>query len=63
MPKAIARHRLETRLFTLLLGILFVATGALAFLTAMGLFIGQSAGFFAYMKQLAQDADSATRGV
>ncbi len=39
-----------------------VATGALAFLTAMGLFIGQSTGFFAYMKQLAQDADSATRG-
>src|SRR5436190_939140 len=37
------------------------ATGALAFLTAMGLFIGQSQGFFAYMKQLAQDADSATR--
>jgi hypothetical protein len=39
------------------------ATGALAFLTAMGLFIGQSQGFFAYMKQLAQDADSATRGL
>src|SRR5437763_41911 len=39
------------------------ATGALAFLTAMGLFIGQSSGFFAYMKQLAQDADSATRGL
>ncbi len=38
------------------------ATGALAFLTAMGLFIGQSQGFFVYMKQLAQDADSATRG-
>ena len=38
------------------------ATGALAFLIAMGLFIGQSQGFFAYMKQLAQDADSATRG-
>jgi hypothetical protein len=37
------------------------ATGALAFLTAMGLFIGQSQGFFAYMKQLAQDADRATR--
>jgi ferritin-like protein len=37
------------------------ATGALAFLTAMGLFIGQSAGFFAYMKQLAAAADSATR--
>jgi hypothetical protein len=28
----------------------------------MGLFIGQSQGFFNYMKQLAQDADSATRG-
>jgi hypothetical protein len=38
------------------------ATGALAFLTAMGLFIGQSSGFFAYMKQLAQDADRARRG-
>src|SRR5436309_1993618 len=38
------------------------ATGALAFLTAMGLFIGQSSAFFVYMKQLAQDADSATRG-
>ncbi|HZS18591.1 MAG TPA: ferritin-like domain-containing protein [Candidatus Udaeobacter sp.] len=37
------------------------ATGALAFLTAMGLFIGQSAGFFSYMKQLAQDADRARR--
>src|SRR5256714_3455420 len=39
------------------------ATGALAFLTAMGLFIGQSQAFFAYLKQLAQDADSATRGL
>src|SRR5437016_11289198 len=38
-----------------------VATGALAFLTAMGLFIGQSAAFFNYMKQLAQDADAAER--
>jgi hypothetical protein len=37
------------------------ATGALAFLTAMGLFIGQSQGFFNYLKQLAQDADAATR--
>ncbi|HEY4273094.1 MAG TPA: ferritin-like domain-containing protein [Candidatus Udaeobacter sp.] len=37
------------------------ATGTLAFLTAMGLFIGQSQGFFAYMKQLAQDADAAER--
>ena len=39
------------------------ATGALAFLTAMGLFIGQSTGFFNYMKQLAQDADAAVRGL
>src|SRR5436190_977959 len=39
------------------------ATGALAFLTAMGLFIGQSAGFFDYMKGLAQDADAAVRGL
>src|SRR5213080_733469 len=38
------------------------ATGALAFLTAMGLFIGQSQAFFAYMQQLAVDADNATRG-
>src|SRR5436309_1875684 len=37
------------------------ATGALAFLTAMGLFIGQSNAFFAYMTQLAQDADAAER--
>jgi Ferritin-like domain len=39
------------------------ATGALAFLTAMGLFIGQSQAFFNYMKQLAQDADAAERGI
>src|SRR5206468_1357360 len=37
------------------------AMGALAFLTAMGLFIGQSDDFFAYMTQLAQDADAARR--
>ena len=40
-----------------------IAMGALAFLTAMGLFIGQSDGFFAYMTQLATDADAAQRGV
>ena len=39
------------------------ATGALAFLIAMGLFTGQSGAFFAYMKQLAADADAATRGI
>ena len=39
-----------------------VAMGALTFLTNMGLFIGQSQGFFQYMTQLAQDADHAHRG-
>jgi hypothetical protein len=38
------------------------AMGALTFLTNMGLFIGQSNAFFAYMTQLAQDADRAQRG-
>jgi hypothetical protein len=38
------------------------AIGALQFLTDMGLFIGQSQAFFAYMTQLAQDADRAKRG-
>src|SRR5438876_6711932 len=38
------------------------ATGALAFLTAMGLFRGQSPAFFAYMTQLAQAADAARHG-
>ena len=39
-----------------------VATATLQFLTDMGLFIGQSSAFFAYMTQLAQDADRAKRG-
>jgi hypothetical protein len=39
-----------------------VAMGALQFLTNMGLFIGQSPAFFAYMTQLAQDADKAKHG-
>src|SRR5437867_5205337 len=38
-----------------------VAMGALKFLTDRGLFIGQSQAFFAYMTQLAQDADAAER--
>ena len=38
------------------------AMGAVKFLTDMGLFIGQSNAFFAYMTQLAQDADRAQRG-
>jgi len=29
----------------------------------MGLFIGQSQAFFAYMTQLAQEADAAVRGL
>jgi Ferritin-like domain len=36
-----------------------VAMGALQFLTEMGLFIGQSPAFFAYMTELAQAADHA----
>ena len=39
------------------------ATGALNFLTAMGLFIGQSDAFFSYMTGLAQAADAAQRGM
>jgi hypothetical protein len=39
-----------------------VAMGALGFLTDMGLFIGQSSAFFAYMTELAQEADAAQRG-
>jgi hypothetical protein len=39
-----------------------VAMGALTFLTNMGLFIGQSPGFFAYMMGLAHDADHARHG-
>ena len=38
------------------------AMGALTFLTNMGLFIGQSPAFFAYMTQLAQAADKAKHG-
>jgi len=37
------------------------AMGALQFLTAMGLFIGQSPAFFAYLNQLAREADRARR--
>src|SRR5436189_2579142 len=39
-----------------------VAMGALTFLTNMGLFIGQSPAFFAYLTQLAQAADHAHHG-
>jgi hypothetical protein len=38
------------------------ATGALKFLTAMGLFIGQSQEFFSYLTELASAADAAQRG-
>src|SRR5215510_8275603 len=38
-----------------------VAMGTLAFLTAMGLFSGQSPQFFEFMRGLAADADSARR--
>jgi hypothetical protein len=39
-----------------------IAMGALTFLTNMGLFIGQSPAFFAYMTELAQAADHARHG-
>jgi hypothetical protein len=35
--------------------------GVVNFLTAMGLFMGQSPDFFAMLKSLAADADAATR--
>src|ERR1039457_2842972 len=38
-----------------------IATGVVNFLTAMGLFIGQSPAFFALMRDLASDADQARR--
>ena len=37
------------------------AMGALKFLTAMGLFIGQSQAFFAFLRDLAEEADAARR--
>ena len=40
-----------------------VATGALKFLTAMGLFIGQSSAFFSFLSELASAADAAQRGI
>jgi hypothetical protein len=39
-----------------------VAMGTLQFLTDMGLFIGQSPAFFAFMTQLAREADHARPG-
>jgi hypothetical protein len=38
-----------------------IAMGVVNFLTAMGLFIGQSPAFFAFMRDLAADADQARR--
>jgi hypothetical protein len=40
-----------------------IAMGVVKFLTDMGLFIGQSAAFFSFMHQLAQEADAAQRGI
>ena len=39
-----------------------IAMGVVNFLTAMGLFIGQSPAFFKFMRELAEDADGARRG-
>ena len=40
-----------------------IAKGVVKFLTDMGLFIGQSKEFFAFLNDLAEDADEARRGV
>ncbi|HEX5317316.1 MAG TPA: hypothetical protein VFX22_11770, partial [Candidatus Kapabacteria bacterium] len=40
-----------------------IATGVVKFLTDMGLFRGQSQAFFAFLNQLAAEADAAQRGV
>jgi hypothetical protein len=40
-----------------------IAMGVVNFLTAMGLFIGQPPEFFAFMRDLAEDADEARRGI
>src|SRR5437016_6068932 len=40
-----------------------IATGVVNFLTAMGLFIGQSPEFFAFIRDLAEDADEARREI
>jgi hypothetical protein len=39
-----------------------IAMGVVKFLTNMGLFIGQSKEFFAFLTDLAEDADGAHRG-
>jgi hypothetical protein len=38
-----------------------IAKGVVKFLTDMGLFSGQSSGFFSLMRDLAEDADEARR--
>jgi hypothetical protein len=40
-----------------------IAMGVVSFLTAMGLFIGQTPAFFEFLKDLAEDADDAKRGI
>ena len=40
-----------------------IATGVVNFLTAMGLFIGQTPAFFQFLKDLAAEADAAKHGV
>lgn len=39
-----------------------IAMGVVNFLTAMGLFLGQSGAFFRFIKELAEEADEARRG-
>jgi len=40
-----------------------VAMSALKILTDMGVFIGQSPAFFAFMQELAEEADKARHGM
>ena len=40
-----------------------IAMGVVKFLTDMGLFIGQSPAFFQFLRDLAEDADEARRGL
>ena len=40
-----------------------IAMGVVNFLTAMGLFIGQTPAFFQFLKELAAEADAAKHGV
>src|SRR5467141_3978083 len=62
-PTVFLRRKLPTCSIVRPTGTKGAAMGALKFLTAMGLFIGQSPAFFELMTDLAEDADEARRDV